>query len=203
MVSVFMNFLRRYRFKRSIRNLLNRGMRIGKNVHIMPGVWFDEAYACLISIGDNCRIASGVKIFAHDASMYYDLDYARIGKVEIKNNTFIGNNSIIFSGISIGPNAIVGAGSVVNRDVPENSVVAGNPARVICSKDDFLKKHKENYKNSKVFEYDKFFKSKDKNFFGSTGFKSAYLTGGEKETNLKWLDDENDRIRVSLESNLK
>jgi maltose O-acetyltransferase len=162
-------------------------MKIGNNVHVMPGVFFDEAYAFLISIGDNCTITSGVRILAHDASMYRDLGFAKIGKVEIKDNTFIGNNSVILPGVSIGPGAIIGAGSVVNTDVPENSVAAGNPAKVILKKDDFLRKHKENLENSKTFEYGNFFSDINKILTPGGDFKRAYLIGGEKRPNLAWI----------------
>lgn len=183
MLSVLANLLRRYRFRRSIRSIVNKGMKIGKNCHIMPGVFFDEAYASLISIGDNCTITSGVRILAHDASMYRDLGFAKIGRVEIKDNTFIGNNAIILPGISVGPNAVIGAGAIVNDDVPENSVVAGNPAKVVSTKEDFLKKHKANYKNTSIIEYEVFLKNMPR----IADFKKTYLSGGEKVANLNWL----------------
>lgn len=192
MLSVFVNLLRKYRFRRSIRSLVKRGMVIGKGVHIMPRVSFDADYASLISIGDNCIITSGVTILAHDASLYPDLNFAKIGKVEIRNNTFIGVNSIILPGVSIGPNVIVGAGSVVSEDVPENSIVAGNPARIIAKKDEFLKKHQWLFRNSKVIEYQDFFNYKGE-LLKNLDVKMTYLLGGEKYTSLKWLDDERRR----------
>ena len=59
------------------------------------------------------------------------------------DNVFIGAHAIIMGGIKIGPNAIIAAGSVVVKDVSPNTVVGGNPARVICSMDDYINRRKE------------------------------------------------------------
>ncbi|MBZ2167132.1 hypothetical protein K8N75_13895 [Methanobacterium sp. VT] len=64
----------------------------------------------------------------------------KVGKIDIKDNVFIGNSAIILPNITIGPNAIIGAGSIVTKNVPSNTVVAGNPAKVICSLDEYIKK---------------------------------------------------------------
>lgn len=61
-------------------------------------------------------------------------------KIEIFDNVFIGAKAIIMGDVKIGPTAIVAAGSVVTKDVPPNSVVGGNPARVISDMDSFVKK---------------------------------------------------------------
>lgn len=63
-------------------------------------------------------------------------------KTLIGDNVFIGMNSIILMGSSIGNNVIVGAGSVVSGKIPDNTVVAGNPAKVICKLDDYYHKRK-------------------------------------------------------------
>lgn len=64
----------------------------------------------------------------------------RTYKIEIFDNVFIGAKAIIMGDVKIGPNAIVAAGSVVTKDVPPNSVVGGNPARVISDMDTFVGK---------------------------------------------------------------
>ena len=80
-----------------------------------------------IHIGEYTRITGGVLILAHDACRRLKVD-TYIGK-----NCFIGTRSIILPGIKIGDNVVIGAGSVVTKDVPSNCIVAGNPAKIIRS----------------------------------------------------------------------
>jgi len=86
-----------------------------------------------VSIGDDCQIGPNVQIYAADHPL--DPDVRRSGlesgrPVTIGNNVWIGGAAIILPGVIIGDNAIVGAGSVVTRDVPAGATVVGNPARV-------------------------------------------------------------------------
>ena len=83
------------------------------------------------------------------------------GKVTIKDNVFIGVNVTILKGVTIGENVIIGANAVINKDIPDNSVVAGNPARVLMSVEEFYKKRlEEQVKEAKevVREYRKVYK---------------------------------------------
>lgn len=64
----------------------------------------------------------------------------RVGCIEVMDNVFIGEGSHILYGVRIGTNCIIGSGSLVNKDVPDNSVFAGVPARYICSFDEYLRK---------------------------------------------------------------
>jgi maltose O-acetyltransferase len=105
----------------------------------MPGVKFDSPHSFLTSIGDDCVIAPKVGFLNHDASTFIYNRSARIGKIIIKENCFIGANSILLPGIEIGPNTIIGAGSVVTTSIPPNSIAAGNPAKVIKSLDGYFK----------------------------------------------------------------
>jgi acetyltransferase-like isoleucine patch superfamily enzyme len=103
------------------------GMDIGQNVRISLRARLDFTYPQGIHIGDGALIAFDAVIFAHDQSRLLFTD-TYIGK-----NCFIGAQSIIMPGVRIGDCCIVGSGSVVTRDVPSGSIVAGNPAKVIRS----------------------------------------------------------------------
>lgn len=108
----------------------------------------------LISIHNNVKIATDVYFCTHDVlhTMFNDMEdcgekYKRhSGEIQIFDNVFIGAKSILMYGIKIGPNAIVAAGSVVTKDVPEGCVVGGNPARVIGKFSDVVKKRQEESK---------------------------------------------------------
>ena len=67
-------------------------------------------------------------------------DYDSFGKVVIGNNVYIGNNACIMPGVTIGNNVVIGAASVVTKNVPDNVVIAGNPARIINTIDNYCKK---------------------------------------------------------------
>lgn len=117
------------------------GLRIGKNLQCAPSVFVDPAHCFLISIGDDCTLTSKVHILAHDASTKKHLGYTKIGKVVIGNRVFLGVGTIVLPGVSIGDDVIVGAGSVVTGSIPPREVWAGNPARKICTLDEYLAKH--------------------------------------------------------------
>jgi len=125
-----------------LKKLIKRGLVVGKNLSIQGEVIIDESHCWHITIGDDVTLADGVHILSHDASTKKHLNYTKIGKVKIGNQVFIGASSIILPGVTIGDDVIVGAGSVVTRDIPDRVVSAGNPARVICSLDDFLSRKK-------------------------------------------------------------
>lgn len=126
------------------------GATIGNNVHIYGYV--DLGHAQLITIGDNVTI-SDAALLAHDASTQLALGYSKIGRITIGNEVFIGYGAIILPNVKIGNKVIVGAGAIVNRDVPDNSVVAGNPARVIGSYEDYIEKNRALMSEKPIFEH--------------------------------------------------
>ncbi|MDR3598828.1 acyltransferase [Clostridium sp.] len=160
LLKLLLNISSKYRlsnYNRRLNNCIANGLSLGKNVTIMPGAFIDPRYSFLISIGDNCSLSNGVIIVAHDAAPYkFTNGYTRLGKVIIKDNCYIGTNAIILPGVTIGPNVLIAAGSVVNKNIPPNSCVAGIPARVYSNFDDFIKNHKEMIKMKPSFDYKDF-----------------------------------------------
>jgi acetyltransferase-like isoleucine patch superfamily enzyme len=132
-----------------VSDLIDRGMKIGNNCTIHFDTILDPSYCNLIEIGNNVTLAPRCYILAHDGSMKTALGYTKIGKVIIEDNVFIGAGSIILPNVHIGKNSIIGAGSVVTHTMPKNSVIAGNPAQVICTLEIFLEKHK-NFINERM-----------------------------------------------------
>lgn len=104
----------------------------------------NETY--LMNIHNNVVVAANVTFLTHDLIEFIFNDMGEykqyIGSIEIFDNCFIGANSTILYNVKIGPKAIVAAGSVVTKDVPEGTIVGGNPARVIGKFDDLKKKRK-------------------------------------------------------------
>lgn len=99
----------------------------------------------LVSIGSNVWITSGCQLLCHDASVIMinkmrKAHFDRVAPIVMGDHCFLGNNSVILPGITLGSQTIVGAGSVVTKDVPDDSVVAGNPARLICSLHDYAER---------------------------------------------------------------
>lgn len=109
-------------------------------------------YSRLISIGDNVWMASNVEMITHDVAHFmlngmkisYEKFQEKVGCISIGNNVFIGANTKILYDVKIGDNVIIAAGSIVNKDIEDNSVVAGIPAKKVGTFDDFIEKRKIN-----------------------------------------------------------
>jgi maltose O-acetyltransferase len=132
---------------------MNRGLKVGKNVYIFQDVEFDSGYPFLIEIGDNCRIGKNVLILAHDATTFKELGITRLAPVKILEGSFIGQRAVILPGVTIGPRAMVAAGSVVNRSVPEGRAVAGNPARPYTTYAEILERVGSDARDENIFDF--------------------------------------------------
>jgi acetyltransferase-like isoleucine patch superfamily enzyme len=123
-------------------NVLSRNFDIEANGSLLIGSrnFFNKniKIVCLkkIEIGDDCIIADSVHIYDHDHNfdnlqkLIKEQGYKTVS-VKIGNNVWIGTKATILKGVSIGDGAIIGANAVVNKDVPSNAIVAGNPAQIL------------------------------------------------------------------------
>ncbi len=124
----------------------------GENVFMEPNIRFDYGYnthvgenffanfnctildVCEVRIGDNCMLAPGVQIYTathplHPIERNSGKEYAK--PIRIGDNVWIGGSAVINPGVTIGNNAVIASGAVVTKDVPDNVVVGGNPAKII------------------------------------------------------------------------
>lgn len=141
----------RLRGEYTTEKLISMGMTVGSNFKRLNSVILDPSHCWLIEIGNNVTLAPRVHILCHDASTKTFLGYTKIGRVTIGDNVFIGAESVILPGVSIGSNVIIGANSTVTHDVPENTVAAGSPARVISSLEKYLEKEKNKMHDSPCY----------------------------------------------------
>lgn len=139
-----------YRSRKSlIRYWKSRGVKIGSNFQIVSKFTteIDLTRPSLIEIGDNVFVNRGFGLFTHDwvANVFvnkYKEFLPSSGPVKIGNNVSFGINCTVLKNVTIGDNCFIAAGSLVNRDIPANSIAGGVPAKVICSLDDFFEKRK-------------------------------------------------------------
>lgn len=124
------------------------GMRVGNNVRfygVSRGMLGSEPW--MISIGNDCYITAGVQFINHDGGTLIlrkevpTLEWT--APIEVGNDVYIGVRSIILPNVKIGNRCIIGAGSVVTKSIPDNSVFAGVPAKFICTTDEYLEKMKK------------------------------------------------------------
>ncbi len=152
MKSFFRTVLYRLRGEVTTEQLIKNGMSVGKNFSRQNGVILDPGHCWLITIGDNVTLAPGVHILCHDASTSRHLGYAKIGRVTVGNDVFIGAATVVLPNVRIGNNVIIGANSTVCCDIPDNTVYAGSPARQISTMEAYLEKMKAMMQHSPCFE---------------------------------------------------
>lgn len=124
-----------------ISTLRAMGVRVGERCRIYTSNFGAEPW--LIRIGDHVCISNDVTFVNHHLTWPFQDKYESLtgfGAIEIRDNVQIGVRATILPGVVIGPDAIVGACSVVTKDVPPGTVVAGNPARVVGTLDDYERK---------------------------------------------------------------
>ncbi len=153
MNSIFKIFLIPFKTYRAVKEYLKRkyyalnGVSIGRNTFISPQAYIDSHKPGKIVIGNNCFITRNVIILNHTDTkrggpmdIWKDIGGKReFGDVIIGNNVFIAVSSVIMPGVTIGDNAIVGALSLVTKDVPPGTIVAGSPAKIIGKTEEHVK----------------------------------------------------------------
>ncbi len=192
--------------------LRKKGIHVGKGtVFYYPNtINIDLQRPWMIEIGDYCKITKGTVILAHDYSRsvvrkYAGLIVGEAGVTKIGNNVFIGMNSILLMGAKIGNNCIVGAGSVVKGEFPDNSVIAGNPAKIICTMDEYVKKRIRNmddegveYVNTFISKYGRVPQINEMGPFFSLFLKRDRNELLKNNISLNWSGDEESEILNSF-----
>lgn len=121
---------------------LAMGVKVGRNCRLFSSNFGSEGY--LIEIGNHVTITDGVQFITHDGGIWVfrgeDPEADVFGKIVIGDNVFIGINAILLPGVCLGTNTVVGAGSVVTKSFSGNGVIAGNPAKVICTLEEYKEK---------------------------------------------------------------
>lgn len=127
----------------SIMMMRESGITIGEECGIYTFIRSHEP--SMITIGNHVTVSGGVSFITHDNSIMRVLDPMTdvVGKITIGDYCFIGQNSILMLGITLGERCIVGAGAVVTHSFPPHSVIAGNPARKICTIEEMAEKYKD------------------------------------------------------------
>ena len=132
-------------YKSKIKYLRQQGASIGEGTRVICQVSSFGSEPYLISVGKNCLFSSGIHLITHDGGVKVlsDLGYFQgermdiIARIVIGDNVYIGTGAYIMPGISIGNNCVIGASAVVTKDIPDNSVAVGIPARVIRTIDEY------------------------------------------------------------------
>ncbi len=141
--------------------LKKEGVRMGYNCQVFNRCSFgSEPY--LIQFGNYVKVTSGCEFITHDGGIEVlrnlkglkDAD--KFGRIVVGNNVFFGNNCTVLPGVTIGNNVVIGACSLVNKDIPDNCVAAGVPAKVIETIDEYYEKVKD------VIDYTHLLKYKEK-----------------------------------------
>lgn len=154
-----MNFINKIKYYWNRRNgqayinyLRSVGVSVGERCEVQKptSLNIDTSRPSLLSIGNHVYLHRGLTIMSHDWASWVFLDkyhdfVPSHSKVTIGNNIWFGEFVTVLKGVKIGDNCIIGAGSIVTKDIPDNSVAVGVPARVVSSLDDYYEKRKRLY----------------------------------------------------------
>lgn len=126
--------------------LRSLGIKIGQRTILKPkSCHIDTTRPSLVTIGEDVFMNTNFTLLTHDfvtgvfRSVFSDL-VPSSGKVTIGNNVRFGVNVMVLKGVTIGDNCFIGAGSIVTKDIPANSIAVGNPCKVVCTLEDYYKK---------------------------------------------------------------
>jgi len=122
------------------------GVCAGSNLHIYGKVEFGTE-PWLITIGNNVYLTNGVKFITHDGGTLlfrkYIPDLEITKPIILGNDVYVGNNVLLLPGVTVGNKVVIGAGAIVTKNIPDNSIVAGVPAKVIKTADEYFEKIKK------------------------------------------------------------
>lgn len=119
------------------------GVNIGTDNFIKKCEWPSEPY--LVTVGSHCQLVK-CHLFTHGGGQAVrdrHPDFDIFGRITIGDYVYIGTNALIMPGVTIGDNVLVAAGSVVTKSIPAGSVVAGNPARILCTVDEYYERNRD------------------------------------------------------------
>ena len=128
-------FVYRLRGDFTTEKLVSMGMKVGHNFKRLNGVILDPGHCWLIEIGDNVTLAPRVHILCHDASTKTFLNYTKIGRVTIGDNVFIGAESVVLPGVTIGSNVVISQDAYIctaSHDVSSPSMALVTKPVKIC-----------------------------------------------------------------------
>lgn len=122
------------------------GVQIGEGTKIYSketDIFSSEPW--VVKIGRNCHITGGVKFITHDGGTLIlnkeeGGDFVLVGDIVVGDNCYFGLRSMIMPGVTIGDNVIIGAGAIVTKDIPSNSIAVGVPARVVSTREKYIEK---------------------------------------------------------------
>ncbi len=153
------NPLKRIEFLKDLRKV-----KIGNKVYIDETVWIDNEHPEFLIIEDNVVVANGARLLTHDSSLngMYPIPN-RVKYTVLKKNCYIGSAAIILPGVTVGEGAIIGAGSVVTKNVPAGEIWAGNPAKKLLSVEEYYNRSQDSEGYSEITEIkDNFTRPQDK-----------------------------------------